>query len=256
MSEVAISAESAAPGDVALAVSLLSAGYGDLIVVRDVSLSVRRGELLLLAGRNGAGKTTLVRAIAGLVKIMRGTVMAFESDITGYPVHQRAMCGIALVEEHKQVFARRTVEENLVLGGYLLGEGRRAILADLEQMYERFPALAQKRRVRASSLSGGQRQMLAIAQALVGRPKILILDEPSAGLAPAIVDQVMALIVSLKAEGIAIVLVEQSVEKALPLADHAAVVGGGRIITQGDAMTMASIGDIRTAYLDLEFDRS
>jgi branched-chain amino acid transport system ATP-binding protein len=231
-----------------LVVSDLTSGYGDLRAVSDVSLSVRSGSVTALLGRNGAGKTTTLRAISGLNGIFSGSVALDGVVLNRLAAYRRARLGIAYVQEGKRVFRSRTVAENLELGTYA-SRSRRHTRQVIEELYERFPMLAARRATPASALSGGQQQMLAIAQALVPQPDILLLDEPSAGLAPAIVGELVDLVRDLKARGLGILLVEQAVEFALALADDVIVLDLGRKVHS------ASVGDaglreaIRHAYL-------
>lgn len=215
----------------------LGGGYGDLTVLHDVDLDVAAGTLQVILGRNGAGKTSLMSAIAGLLPTARtGTVTVDGRDITTLPAHKRAAAGIGLVQEGKRVFRERTVEENLLLGTYSApGWSMRspARKQALEAAYERFPILREKRADRAGGLSGGQQQMLAIAQALAAEPQVLLLDEPSAGLAPAIRTEVFDTARALRDEGLAVVVVEQLVDVALDVADSVSVLDSGRIVSSG-----------------------
>jgi len=220
-----------------LHVTGLGGGYGDLTVLHGVDLDVAAGTLQVILGRNGAGKTSLMSAIAGLLPtISSGTVSVNGRDVSALPAHKRAAAGIGLVQEGKRVFRSRTVEENLLLGTYsapgwsMRSPHRRQALA---AAYERFPILHEKRTDRAGGLSGGQQQMLAIAQALAADPQVLLLDEPSAGLAPAIRTEVFATARALRDEGLAVVVVEQLVDVALDVADAVAVLDGGRIVSAG-----------------------
>lgn len=215
----------------------LGGGYQDLIVLRDVDLEVEAGRLQVVLGRNGAGKTSLMSAIAGLLPTVRsGTVAVNGRDVTRLPAHKRAAAGVGLVQEGKRIFRKRTVEENLLLGTYSAsGWSMRSTTRKdaLAAAYERFPILEEKRTDRAGGLSGGQQQMLAIAQALAADPSVLLLDEPSAGLAPAIRAEVFATASRLRDEGLAVVVVEQLVDVALDVADSVAVLDSGRIVSSG-----------------------
>ena len=220
-----------------LQVKGLGGGYGDLTVLHDVDLEVGEGTLQVVLGRNGAGKTSLMSAIAGLLPNVRtGTVSVSGRDISALPAHKRAAAGVGLVQEGKRVFRKRTVEENLLLGTYsakgwsMRSAARKQALA---AAYERFPILHDKRAERAGGLSGGQQQMLAIAQALAADPKVLLLDEPSAGLAPAIRTEVFATARALRDEGLAVIVVEQLVDVALDVADSVSVLDSGRIVSSG-----------------------
>lgn len=215
----------------------LGGGYGDLTVLHDVDLDVEAGRLQVVLGRNGAGKTSLLSAIAGLLPTVRtGTISVDGRDVTALPAHKRAAAGIGLVQEGKRIFRKRTVEENLLLGTYsgpgwsMRSTARKKALA---AAYEKFPILEEKRTDRAGGLSGGQQQMLAIAQALAAGPSVLLLDEPSAGLAPAIRTEMFETVRRLRDEGLAVVVVEQLVDVALDAADSVAVLDSGRIVSSG-----------------------
>jgi branched-chain amino acid transport system ATP-binding protein len=231
-----------------LQIEHLATGYGDLRVIWDVSLDVQPGQLSAVLGRNGAGKTTLLRAVAGLNRVQGGSVRFNGQDISRETVHRRIRRGIALVQENKRVFRRRTVEENLLLGGYTRTVRGKKLRAELDPVYELFPVLERRARSVAGDLSGGQQQMLAIGQALMGRPSLLMLDEPSAGLAPAIVAEVMQSVAVLKASGLGILLVEQAVEAAMAVADHVTVLDVGRVIVDADAGAIDNIAVVRDAY--------
>lgn len=210
-----------------LEVDALAAGYGDLKVLWDVSLAVRPGHVTVVLGRNGAGKTTLLSSIMGIVRPDAGSVRFRGRDITRWAAPRRTSAGLALVQEGKRVFRRRTIEQNLRIGAHTMV--RRSIEEALERAYQQFPILAEKRKLLAGGLSGGQQQMLAIASALMPNPAVLMLDEPSAGLAPVIVDEVLTAITRLKADGVGILLVEQLVDKALSVADEVAIIAQGRV---------------------------
>jgi branched-chain amino acid transport system ATP-binding protein len=231
-----------------LTVSGIAAGYGDLRAVWDVSLDVWPGQLTALLGRNGAGKTTTLRAISGLNKAQSGTVKLRGQDITRVPPYQRVRMGMAYVQEGKRVFHRLTVEQNLVLGGYVRNRGRAKLRQEAERIYELFPVLGEKRRLPAGSMSGGQQQMLAIGQALMAEPAVLLLDEPSGGLAPVIVAEVMERIGALREQGLGILLVEQAVEAAMGYADHVAVLDVGKIVLTAKAGEVDDMTVLRDAY--------
>jgi branched-chain amino acid transport system ATP-binding protein len=231
-----------------LAVRNLGTGYGDLRVVWDVSFTVTPGRVTTLLGRNGAGKTTTLRALAGLNRVSAGSVHYRSADITRLPAHRRVRQGIAFVQEGKRIFHRRTVQENLLIGGYSVGIGRRRLPVELSRVYELFPALASRGRTVAGTLSGGQQQMVAIGQALMARPALLLLDEPSAGLAPSIVAEVMAAVSALKATGLGIVLVEQAVEAAIAVADDVVVLDVGRVVLHRAASEVDDLDLLREAY--------
>jgi len=212
-----------------LAVDGLATGYGDLRVVWDVSFQVWPGQVTALLGRNGSGKTTSLRAVAGLNPVHAGTITYDGARIDGVAAHKRVRAGISYVQEGKRVFRQQSVEENLLLGGYGLGVRRSVLESDCQRIYELFPVLQEKRKLLAGSLSGGQQQMVAIGQALMARPKLLMLDEPSGGLAPAVVAEVMSRVAVLKESGLAILLVEQAVEAAVDIADHVTVLDVGKV---------------------------
>jgi len=231
----------------ALAVEELVAGYEpDLPIVRGASLAVADGEIVALLGPNGAGKSTLVKAVAGLVAVSGGRIRFAGRDIVGVPAHRLAQQGLAFVPQTDNVFARLGVLENLELAGHRLGRRRRARVA---AMLELFPDLGRQRGLLAGRLSGGQRQMLAIARALIVEPRLLMLDEPSAGLSPLMVGQVFAKLAEVRAGGIAILMVEQNVKAALALADRAYVLVEGRERASGPAGVLGADPAIAGLYL-------
>ncbi|MBS1699040.1 MAG: ABC transporter ATP-binding protein [Actinobacteria bacterium] len=232
--------------DVLLEVTGLQTGYGDLTVVRDVSLTVRAGEITVLLGRNGAGKTTTLRAITGLNKVTAGSVSYLGQALTD-AAHKRVAKGISYVQEGKKVFRELTIEQNLLLGGFSRGLGKRALASSVEEIYQLFPILGTKRALHAASMSGGQQQMLAIGQALMAKPQLLILDEPSQGLAPVIVKEVMERVHELKSTGLGILLVEQAVQESVAIADEVSVIEMGRTTLAGAAAEV-SMGDLQKAY--------
>jgi branched-chain amino acid transport system ATP-binding protein len=225
------------------------AGYGDLQVLRDVTVRAWPGKLSVLLGSNGAGKTTTLRTVSGLNQATGGAVRLFGNDVTKLAPSERVRLGLAYVMEGKRLFHRRTVEENLLLGGYPKGEGRRGLRRRADVMYERFPVLGDRRRSRAGELSGGQQQMLAIAQALMAEPRVLLLDEPSGGLAPIVVRQVLSIVDELKADGLGILLVEQAAEDAVRIADHVTVLDVGRVVIDKPADQITDVAEIQHAYL-------
>jgi branched-chain amino acid transport system ATP-binding protein len=232
-----------------LKVRSLATGYGDLRVVWDVSLDVRPGEITALMGRNGAGKTTTIRAIAGLNPVHHGTIELDGRDLTGVRAHKRVGRGISYVQEGKRLFRGQTVEENLLLGGYALRTSRTRLRPQVQAVYELFPVLGQKRSEPAGSLSGGQQQMVAIGQALMARPTVLMLDEPSGGLAPSVVQEVMSRVAALKETGMGVLLVEQAVEAALGVADNAVVLDIGRVVHAAEVNGLDDVDKIKAAYL-------
>ena len=225
-----------------LEVADLQVAYGDLVAVWGASLHLVPGRITALVGRNGAGKTTLLSGICGLLPARSGRVVLDGRDVTGLPPHRRVRLGMAVVQEGKQVFRDLTVHDNLRVGL----RGRRSRrggddAAILEELYERFPVLGERRRQRAGALSGGQQQMLAIATALAARPRVLLVDEPSSGLAPVITDQVFELLERLRDEGLAILLVEQLVDELLDgIAEDVVVLERGRVTLRERAANLTA----------------
>jgi branched-chain amino acid transport system ATP-binding protein len=213
-----------------LAVSGLQAGYGKVGVLHGVDLTVGRGEVVALLGPNGAGKTTLLRAVSGLLAWSAGSVRFDGQDMRGAGPRETARRGLVHVIEGHRVFTQLSVSDNLLLAGYDLPRGERS--ARVEEALAHFPELLAKRHDRGSALSGGQQQMLAVAQGLVRRPRLLMLDEPSAGLSPVLVDRVLAVARALRETGSAILLVEQLIEKALAMADRVYALARGRIVLE------------------------
>ena len=222
--------------------------YGDAQALFGLSLQVRQGEVVTLVGANGAGKTTALRAISGLRLVARGDILFEGSSLAGVPANRRAELGIALVPEGRELWPQLTVRENLELGAY--GKAARRHLSEsLERVYELFPVVKERSRQVAGSMSGGEQQMVAIARALMTRPRLLMFDEPSLGLAPVVVSQVFDTIRRLHAEGLTILLVEQNLKKALEMADRGYVVETGSISIEGTAADLLADPTIRSAYL-------
>jgi branched-chain amino acid transport system ATP-binding protein len=230
-----------------LSVEKLTSAYGRIEVLHGVSLEVRAGEIVTLIGANGAGKTTLLRAISGVQPITAGSILFDGQSIEKLPSHIRVAQGITQVPEGRQLFTPLSVEDNLRLGAW----SRRAtdIEADIARIYALFPMLDSMRKMPAGALSGGQQQMLAIGRALMAKPRLLLLDEPSMGLAPILVDQILATIRGLKREGLTILLVEQNARAALAIADRAYVLETGRLTAQGTAAEIQIDQRVREAYL-------
>jgi len=235
----------------ALVVSGLEVRFSAATVLHGVSLEVRPGEIVAVIGANGAGKTTLLKAVAGVLRPSAGRVTADGRELTGRPSWHVARCGIVLVPEGRGIFGDQTVRDNLLLGALARSGGQDAasIGADLDAALARFPALADKLHRAAATLSGGQQQMLALARGLMARPRVLLLDEPSLGLAPVLAREVFAAIGGLSAEGVTILLVEQMAEQALALADRAYVLERGRIALEGPAATVRADPAVVDAYL-------
>ncbi len=233
-----------------LVVDSLRAGYGSLEILHGVSLSIEPGEAVAVLGPNGAGKSTLLRTISGLIAPRAGRVQFQQSTLTGLPAHAIPHLGLVHVPEARHVFGQLTVEENLMVGGTPL-PARSARLAALDEVWALFPMLRDKAGAVAASLSGGQQQMLAIGRALMARPKLLMLDEPSLGLAPVVVDELYAALGKLKGSGITILLVEQDVHTALEFADRAYVLESGLIALTGTADALREDPHIRDLYLGL-----
>ncbi|MFE0758413.1 ABC transporter ATP-binding protein [Inquilinus sp. NPDC058860] len=234
--------------DSALSTRNLVAGYEpDLPIVRGVDLAVARGELVVLLGPNGAGKSTLVKAIAGLVPVHSGTASLGGADITAVPAHEKIRHGLAFVPQTENIFATLSIHDNLRAAADILPKVRRA--GCIAALYAMFPDLAARPSLRAGQLSGGQRQMLAVARALVVEPSVLILDEPSAGLSPKIVAEVFARLQAINRAGVTIVLVEQNVKAALAIADRAVILVEGRVRHEGPAAGLADDPIVAELYL-------
>lgn len=232
-----------------LRVSQLSVRYGSIVAVRDVSLEVAAGEIVAIIGSNGAGKTTTLRAVSGLLPVAGGRVELDGHDITGRPAHQVAREGLVQVPEGRQIFSEQSVEDNLLLGNYSRRRERRQLSGRLEREYARFPILAQRRQQLAGTLSGGEQQMLAISRALMSSPRVLMLDEPSMGLAPIVVSGIAETISELRGEGVTILLVEQMAMMALSLADRAYLLHTGTVLLQGSASDIINSPALAGAYL-------
>jgi branched-chain amino acid transport system ATP-binding protein len=230
-----------------LEVSNLHSAYGRIEVLRGVSLEVQAGEIVALIGSNGAGKTTLLRALSGVQPITKGEIRFRGERVDRLPPHRRVERGMTQSPEGRQVFGPLSVADNLRLGAYMRRD--KDIENDRDRIFEMFPVLREKRFQAAGGLSGGQQQMLAIGRALMGKPKLLLLDEPSLGLSPILVDQILAAVVSLKANGITVLLVEQNASAALEIADRAYVMETGRIVSTGEGSMLLSDPKVKAAYL-------
>jgi len=243
------SAQVAARQDDLLSISDLSTSYGPVDVLHRVSLNIKAGELVAIVGANGAGKTTLLRTLTGLHRCKSGKVAFAGTDITNQAAHKIVRSGICHVPEGRQVFAPLSVDDNLRLGGYALRHESDWVESELERIYGLFPILKEKHRQEAGTLSGGQQQMLAIGRALLGRPRLLLLDEPSMGLAPLLVEEIFRIVQELNAKGVTILLVEQNARMALGVADRGYVLETGRIITSAPARELLNDEAVRKAYL-------
>jgi len=222
--------------------------YGVIQALKGISLNVDEGEIVTLIGANGAGKTTTLRAISGLIRAASGSIFFQGEDITKASAPRRVAMGISQAPEGRRIFPDMTVLENLELGGYLRKDAA-ALKADIENVYERFPILGDRRRQLAGTLSGGEQQMLAIGRALMSRPKIMLLDEPSMGLAPMIVSAIFSIIREINEAGTTVLLVEQNARMALAVAHRAYVIETGRIVASGTGEELAKSDEIIKAYL-------
>jgi branched-chain amino acid transport system ATP-binding protein len=228
----------------------VTAGYGEFTALWDVSLTVRPGEAVAVVGPNGAGKTTLLRVISGLVRARAGALLWDGRSLDGLAAHQIVAQGIAHVPEGRRIFPKLSVEENLKMGGYL-GAARRHFRETRARVFELFPVLAERRRQLAGTLSGGEQQMLAIGRALMCRPRLILLDEPSMGLAPVMVLRLFELIRRVREEGYTILIVEQNVRQVLALVDRAYLLEVGRIRMEGRSQELLGQDFVRKAYVGL-----
>ena len=227
----------------------LGSYYGPIQALHGVDIEVRQGQLVALVGANGAGKTTLLRAISGVQPVSAGAIRFHGAEITRMSADQRVRAGICQVPEGRQVFGPMSVEDNLRLGAYTRPKGELA--ADLERMFALFPVLKEKRALTAGMLSGGQQQMLAMARALMGHPKLLLLDEPSMGLAPLLIREIFRIVESLRDQGITIFLVEQNAHAALAIADIGYVIETGAIVLSGPGPELLNNEQVQSAYLGM-----
>jgi len=222
------------------------AWYGKSHILQGVNIAIRDGELVALLGRNGAGKTTTMRAITGLMTRTEGTLTFAGQSLLGLPSYGIARLGLSLVPENRGIFGTLTVEENLSLAASKRSRWQ------AEHVYEMFPALASRRKTAGGKLSGGEQQMLSIGRALLTGPKLLLLDEPTEGLAPVIVDRLVGIIKTLKTQGLSMLLVEQSLDVCMAVADRLQIIDGGRIVWEGDGAALAADHDVRSRHLTLE----
>ncbi len=232
-----------------LEIADLHAGYGRTEVLRGVSLSVQRGEIVALLGSNGAGKTTLNHRVCGLLPAIDGSVRFDGHDITRWHYRRIVQAGLIQVPEGRRIFPNLSVLENLALGSFARGRERRAL--NLEQVYTTFPRLAQRKTQLAGTMSGGEQQMLALGRALMAEPRLVILDEPSLGLSPLLVEELFTLIGRLRSESLSVLLVEQNVGQSLAIADRACVMENGTIRFSGTPAELLSSAELKKAYLGL-----
>ena len=233
-----------------LKVSNLVLGYDNVPVVFDVSLEVKEKEVVSIVGSNGAGKTTILRGLSGLIRPMGGTIEFMGQDITKTPAHKLVKMGISHVPEGRQLFGKLTVRENLMMGAYTLKD-EAAKKDALDQVYHLFPRLKEREDQAAETFSGGEQQMLAIARGMMSKPKLLMIDEMSLGLAPVLVDRVMDSLKEIRATGITVLIVEQKVKEALELADRGYVLATGRILQEGPSKELLESDVVKKAYLGM-----
>jgi branched-chain amino acid transport system ATP-binding protein len=231
-----------------LALSKLEVAYGGIHAVKGIDLEVGQGELVCLIGANGAGKTTTLKGICGLLPVKAGTIRYAGDDITGKPPFRLVQRGLAMVPEGRGVFGALTIEENLAMGAYIRNDSD-GIKADMERVYGLFPRLKERRRQTAGTLSGGEQQMLAMGRAMMSRPKLLLLDEPSMGLAPLMVQKVFETVQTISAEGVTILLIEQNAKLALEVSRRGYVMESGEITLAGEAKSLLHDPKVRAAYL-------
>lgn len=222
--------------------------YGAIHAIKDISLEVEAGQIVTLIGANGAGKSTTLRTVSGLLKPKTGQISFLDKSIAGVPAQEIVKAGISQVPEGRRVFANMTVLENLELGAYIRND-KSGIASDMASVFERFPRLAERKSQLSGTLSGGEQQMLAMGRALMSRPKLLLLDEPSMGLAPLLVKEIFSIVQSINKTGTTVLLVEQNAHMALSIAHRAYVLETGRISLSGDAKELAASEAVRKAYL-------
>lgn len=232
-----------------LALDDVSAHYGGVQALKGVSLRVEQGEVVTLIGANGAGKTSTLAAISGLLPPTSGTILLDGNDLAGVPAHRRVTMGICQAPEGRHVFPGMTVMENLEMGAYARRAKRAALKPDLDRVFDLFPRLAERRGQAGGTLSGGEQQMLAMGRALMARPRLLLLDEPSMGLAPKLVTQIFDIVSEINAQGTTVLLVEQNASQALQRANRAYVMEAGSIVRSADAATLLEDESVKAAYL-------
>lgn len=226
----------------------LEVSYGMIAAIKGVSFEVNEGEVIALIGANGAGKTTILHTITGLIKAKAGSIVFDGHDLTKTPAHKIVELGMAHVPEGRRIFSQLTVLENLKLGAYTRKD-KDGIAEDLETVYNRFPRLAERKKQIAGTLSGGEQQMLAMGRALMSKPRIIVMDEPSMGLSPILVSEIFDIIQSINSTGVTVLLVEQNAKKALSIADRAYVLETGRISLSGNADELINDESVKKAYL-------
>ncbi|MET9517212.1 ABC transporter ATP-binding protein [Streptomyces sp. NPDC002994] len=231
-----------------LEVEDLRVAYGKIEAVKGISFSVEAGQIVTLIGTNGAGKTTTLRTLSGLLKPLAGKILFEGKPLAGIPAHKIVSLGLAHSPEGRHIFPRLTITENLKLGAYLRDD-KAGIEKDIQKAYDLFPILGERRKQAAGTLSGGEQQMLAMGRALMCQPKLLMLDEPSMGLSPIMMQKIMETIVELKSQGTTILLVEQNAQAALSLADHGHVMEVGKIVLSGTGQSLLHDESVRKAYL-------
>jgi len=236
---------------VALRTEKLYCGYGKMTIVHGASIELRERELVALVGPNGAGKSTLLKGIYGIAKVFDGKILLWDEDVTKLSPEKKTRIGMAFVPQRNNVFPDLTVEENLEMGGYLIKD-KAEVRRRIREIYELFPALERLKKLKAGNLSGGQRQMLAVGRALMTRPKVLLLDEPTAGLAPKIAMELMKQLQDVKKrDGVSIILVEQHAKRALEASDRGYVLVSGRIVVEGTGREILSRPDLQQIFLGL-----
>ncbi len=226
----------------------ITAGYGKAIIIQDVNIDIERGKITAIVGPNGSGKSTFLKTIFGLTRVFKGQIIYEGRDITKMLPEERARIGLGYVPQVNNVFPNLTVEENLEMGAYARTD-KEQVKADLEEIYSVFPILRERKKQKAGSLSGGERQMLAMAMALMGKPRVLLLDEPAAALAPKVVTQIFTKIKEIVASGVTILLVEQHAKRALNLCDMGYVMAGGRVVMKGPGKELLADEKFVEAFL-------
>ena len=236
--------------NIPLKVSGLTARYGIVPAINAVDMELRAGQIVTIIGANGAGKSTLIKTICGLVRPVAGTVFLFGEDVTGLSPDKLVSRGLSVVPEGRRLFGEMTLLENLEMGAFARSD-RKLVQQDLERVLDLFPELRDRLSTQASTFSGGQQQMIAVARALMSAPKVLMLDEPTIGLAPAIVDRIAELVVTIAGRGVNILLVEQNAETALDIADYGYILESGSIVMQDQASVLADSAEVQRAYLGI-----